>query len=139
LRLARKAVVLVEPIYELASEQAKTRMREHRYIQGLKAAAERLNASIVEYGLLEVCGNPLNPSGILLLLKYPPRPNSTHREVRWQCPLTGTILVDQGDVFFAFDVGIAYPVMRGIPLLRGQHAVVASKLSTTNAPRTNEV
>jgi hypothetical protein len=128
LRIARKAVVLVEPSYELATEQAKIRMREHGYVRGLKVAAEELSANIVKYGLLDVCGNPLNPSGVILMLK----PNSASSNALlgggWQCPLTGTELVDLGDVFYAKNVGLAYPVMRGIPLLRGQHAVVASKI-----------
>jgi hypothetical protein len=77
LRVARKAVVMIEPCYELASEQAKIRMREHGYVQGLKVVAEELGASIVEYGLLDICGNPLNPSGVLLLMKSSPAPRIT--------------------------------------------------------------
>lgn len=36
LRVARHAVVLIEPIYELASPEAQERMRYHGYIRGLK-------------------------------------------------------------------------------------------------------
>jgi len=35
-RVSRKAVVLIEPIYELANEQAKKRMDEHKYVKNLK-------------------------------------------------------------------------------------------------------
>lgn len=133
LRVARKAVVLIEPIYELASEQAKIRMRAHGYVRDLKYVAEKQGVSIVEYGLLELCGNPLNPSGVVLMLK----PNPAERISMalgecWQCPLTGMPLVDLGDIFYGENVGLAYPVMRGIPLLRGQHGVVASKIVSGN-------
>jgi ubiquinone/menaquinone biosynthesis C-methylase UbiE len=130
LRVARKAVVLVEPIYELACEKARERMLEHGYVRGLKLAAEKLGAAVVNYGLLDVCSNPLNPSGVILLVK--PNPQRRRESVAnniWQCPITGVPLIDQNDLFYAEGGGIAYPVMRGIPLLRAEHGVVASKIS----------
>lgn len=130
LRVARKAVVLVEPLYELAPENAQKRMAEHGYVRNLKSTAERLGASVVEYGLLDICSNPLNPSGVVLMVKSgaTSRRDSKIVRVGWQCPLTGVPLIDQGDIFYAEQVGIAYPVMRGIPLLRAEHGVVASKI-----------
>ena len=131
LRVARKAVVLVEPLYELAPENAQKRMAEHGYVRGLKATAEKLGASVVEYGLLDICSNPLNPSGVVLMAKLNPPPRMGS-EIGgggyWQCPLTSVPMIDQGDLFYAEQVGIAYPVMRGVPLLRAEHGVVASKI-----------
>lgn len=128
LRVARKAVVLVEPIFELATEQAQLRMIEHGYVQDLKSTAEKLGANVVEYGLLDVCDGPHNPSGVVLMVK----PNPVQKRdvdvahMPWQCPLTSMPLIDQKDIYYAEQVGIAYPVMRGIPLLRAEHAVVAT-------------
>jgi uncharacterized protein YbaR (Trm112 family) len=48
----------------------------------------------------------------------------------WRCPLTGTALEDLGDTYYSAAAGIAYPVLRGIPLLRPEHAVMASHLGT---------
>lgn len=129
IRVARKAVVLVEPIYELAPESAKNRMAEHGYIRNLKETSEKLGGAIVKYGLLPLCSNPLNPSGVVLMVKPNPcvKKYSDISEC-WQCPITGAPLNDQGDLFFAEQAGIAYPVMRGVPLLRMEHGVVASKL-----------
>lgn len=126
LRVARKAVVLVEPIYELATAKAQERMVSHGYVRELKSVAESLGADVVEYGLLDVCENPLNPSGVVLMIKPDPVPMVA--ETIWQCPLTGTSMSDQGDLFLAEKVGMAYPVMRGIPLLRKEHGVVASRV-----------
>lgn len=131
LRVARKAVVLVEPCYELASKNAQKRMRDHGYVRGLKAVAELLDANVIDHRLLDIFSNPLNPSGVTIILK--PRSSSegdsVHARGRWQCPLTGTLLTDKGDFFYASSVGIAYPVLQGVPLLRPEHAVVASRLS----------
>ena len=130
LRVARKAVVLVEPIYELAPENARKRMAEHGYVRNLKSTAEKLGATVVDHRLLDVCSNPLNPSGVVLMVKSvsPSRRGVGTAGVSWQCPLTGVALADQGDIFYAEQVGIAYPVMRGIPLLMAEHAIIASKL-----------
>ena len=127
LRVARKAVVLVEPCYELANENAQQRMLEHGYVSGLKATAEKLAANVMEYGLLDVCSNKLNPSGVLSITKSNPSQRN-NGAIRWQCPLTGAPMNEQKDIYFATQVGIAYPVMRGIPLLRAEHAVLASKI-----------
>ncbi len=129
LRVARRAVVLVEPLYELAGPDAQARMRSHGYVRGLRDAAESLGARVVDYRLLPYTGNPLNPSGVLVLEKDAQSPATD--QLAWRCPLTHAPLTPEGDLFLAADVGIAYPVMRGIPLLRPEHGVVASRLADT--------
>jgi len=132
LRVASDAVVLVEPMYELANAEAQARMESHGYVRGLHDTAARLGAEIVENHLLENCGNELNPSGVLLLRKVGGHVAPVSTQKLWACPLTGAPLIDYGDVYFAEDTGIAYPKLRGIPLLRPEHAVVASQLESTN-------
>jgi hypothetical protein len=132
LRVARQAVVLVEPIYELGSTQAKARMRLHNYVQGLKRAAEKMGAEIKDYRLLEYSPNPLNPSGVLHLKKKKSCPvkNLPKTASAWQCPLTGTGLQPGKDYYYSSEVGLAYPVLRGIPLLCTDHVIVASNLGS---------
>lgn len=131
LRVARRAVVLIEPLYELANEAAQARMREHGYVRNLKATAERLGATVRRHELLPHTTSPLNPSGVIVIEKDPGVAATRPRwaEQCWRCPLTHAPLADQGDVFIAAETGIAYPVLRGVPLLRAEHAVVASKLA----------
>jgi len=132
LRVARKAVILVEPIYELASLKAKARMRQHGYVQGLKKTAGKLGAEIKDYRLLEYSPNPLNPSGVLHLKKKRAPSIKRYRKTAsaWQCPLTGAGLYPGKDYFYSPEVGLAYPVLRGIPLLCADHVIVASKLGS---------
>lgn len=129
LRVACKAVVLIEPLYELASKQVQQRMDALGYVRGLKAAAKRLEARVADYRLLDVYSNPLNPSGVLTLIKDRASAQKSPASGYWQCPLTRAPLVDQGDVFAAPAVGLSYPVMRKIPLLRPEHAVISSLLA----------
>lgn len=128
LRVARRAVVLIEPIYELAKKEAQQRMMHHGYVRGLKEAAERAGAAVTEYRLLDHISNPLNPSGVLVLEKVSIE-TQEKGVFSWCCPLTYTRLCDEGDVFVSKSTGIAYPVLRAIPMLRREHAIVASGIS----------
>ena len=127
LRVARNALVLVEPLYELADEPARARMRAHGYVRDLKATAERLGASVLDYRLLEHSPNPENPSGVIVIRKVSAKVERCET-TDWRCPLTGTMLEDTGDTYHSRSTGIVYPVLRGIPLLRPEHAVVATSL-----------
>ncbi|MDR1349665.1 MAG: class I SAM-dependent methyltransferase, partial [Zoogloeaceae bacterium] len=69
LRVARRAVVLVEPVYELASREAQARMTQHGYVRNLGSVAKSLGYPAKECRLLDFCENPLNPSGVLRIEK----------------------------------------------------------------------
>lgn len=128
LRVARHKVILVEPLYELSPPEAQKRMQHHGYVRDLKEVSETLGAKVLRFELLPYCSNPLNPSGVIVLQKEPvSNIDDTARE-QFQCPLTGAPLKHLGDVFYAEEVGLAYPVLRDVPLLRPEHAVVASLL-----------
>jgi len=129
LRIARKAVVLIEPSFEFASEQAQQRMISHGYVRNLKGAAEELGAQIVEHKLLRIYGNPLNPSGVLSLLKSNVDVPSS---LRWRCPVTHVPMSPTRGAYVAKRAGLVYPVLDGIPLLRMEHAVVASTFETVS-------
>lgn len=128
LRIARKSVVLVEPIYELASSEAQARMRNHGYVRGLRGVAKKLDCTIEAYHLLQYISNPLNPSGVLILSKAGNRSDAEDisEGVRWQCPLTGCPLVEGSGYYVSQGTGIVYPILNSVPLLRPEHAVVAS-------------
>lgn len=127
LRVARQAVILIEPIYELARSEAQSRMHQHGYVRGLRDTAEKIGAKVKDYRLLEFTANPLNPSGLVFIDKNELTP--LEREtVAWRCPLTHLPLSEFEDVFVSSDSGLAYPVLRRIPLLRPEHGVVASAI-----------
>ena len=126
LRVARRAVILIEPIFELADPDAQSRMRYHGYVRGLKDTVERLGGKVNDYRLLDCTNNPLNPSGLVLIEKS--EVATVGGEVTYRCPLTHTPLKEMSDVFVSEESGLVYPVLRGIPLLRVEHGVVASKI-----------
>jgi ubiquinone/menaquinone biosynthesis C-methylase UbiE len=129
LRVARRFVVLVEPIYELGTPEAQTRMRHHGYVRALKETVDRLGGKITDYRLLDYMDDPLNPSGLIVIAKTElVSRDGGGDEPSWLCPLTQTPLYDVGDVFVSKDAGLAYPVLRKIPMLRSQHAIVATSI-----------
>jgi uncharacterized protein YbaR (Trm112 family) len=137
MRVARRALVLVEPIYELASAEAQERMSFHGYVRGLKETVEKLGGDVVEYRLLDFVSNTLNPSGVIRVAMPGASGGEGGRSPDtspWRCPLTHTGLVDLGDAFVSPDAGLAYPVLRGIPLLRSEHSIVASALREASDP-----
>ena len=52
--------------------------------------------------------------------------SSPHESIKWQCPITKTPLIRNKDGFYSEDSGIAYPILKDIPLLSQEHAVIAS-------------
>ncbi len=130
MRVARKAVVLVEPAYEFASDAARARMQAHGYVRDLRGAAESQGFRVIEHRLLEVYGNELNPSGVLVLEKGVGR-SVDDSAPRWRCPVTHTPLTPYAQGYFSRDSGMLYPVLQDIPLLRSEHAVVASAFEAT--------
>lgn len=123
LRVARCAVVMVEPIYELAAPKARERMEHHGYVRNLKTTAESLGFTVEDYRLLDFCVNSLNPSGVVTVVK-PNRCEPT--QPLWRCPLTHTPLFPSDAAFYSISTGLVYPVLDGIPLLCRDHAILAS-------------
>lgn len=67
LRVAKRKLVLFEPCYEIASDEGKSRMREHGYVRDLSRHAESLGAKVESLTPLEVVHNPLNPTACLVI------------------------------------------------------------------------
>lgn len=123
-RLTRKYLVLFEPGYELASEAARSRMLSHGYVTRLYAAACELGYSVLQHHLLPCDnGNPLNPTAVLVIEKPGETPLA---ETMLACPHTQTPLVQQDAVCFSPEALLAYPVIKGIPCLLPENAVVAT-------------
>lgn len=121
-RVTKKALVIVEPMYELASDDARNRMLKHGYITNLSGAAKELGLDVSIFKLLDYSPNPLNPSGVMVIEKN----SKNNKKVSWRCPLTFESLRDNGDVFTQLETGLAYPVLRGVPMLTSNNVIIAS-------------
>lgn len=123
-RVANQYIVLLEPAYELSSnEEIRERMRKHGYITGLYQSAKDLGYEVIEHSLFLTDHNPLNPTALMIIKK------KAELKVNKPlcCPITHGRLKKYGNVYYSPDSFLAYPVIRSIPCLSPQHAVVAAK------------
>lgn len=123
-RICKKYLVLIEPGYELADEEARARMLKHGFVTNLRRHVEELGYEIVEHKQLKATFNPLNPSGMIVIKKDS---SSTHSgSSPLACPVTAAPLEYIGEDYFAPDSLLAYPTIKGIPCLLPENAIIAT-------------
>lgn len=126
-RIAGKYVVLLEPSFEFANEDARARMIEHGYVTKLHSTALELGYKVIEHRLFDSCVNPLNPTGLIIIEKESSNSNSP----ALQCPISKTELTKYSDaLLYSRDSFLAYPVIDGIPCLLKENSILASHLLT---------
>jgi SAM-dependent methyltransferase len=127
-RITGKYLVLLEPCYELAGEEARTRMKHHGYITRLQESTEKLGYKVIEFRLFDLSSNSLNPTGLTIIQKEPKNRN----QPELICPITHTPLNEQSDSFlYSRESFLAYPVLEGIPCLLKDNAILAIHLLTS--------
>ena len=125
LNISNKYVILVEPIYELNSKKNKKRMDKYGYVKNLYKICEKLNCEILDYGLLDVCLNPKNLTGIIVLKK---KKNTKRNQIKFKCLLTKDYLIRKKDFYYNDKAGVIYPVIKNIPILRSEAGIIAPKI-----------
>ncbi|WP_018931018.1 methyltransferase domain-containing protein [Gracilibacillus lacisalsi] len=126
-RITNKYLILIEPAYELADNMAKARMKEHGYITNLYTSAKELGYDILEYKLLGVSTNPLNPTGVMIIRKEDVEGPNSFQGSPLACPLTKSDISLMNNAYFSEKSLLAYPVIDNIPCLLPQNAIVATK------------
>ncbi len=126
-RITNQYLILLEPSYEFAEEQARKRMQEHGYVTNLYATAQKLGYKIIEHKLLEEQANPLNPTAIMIIEKQ----SSAQNNPDLSCPLTKTKLtLHSSSLLYSEESLLAYPVIENIPCLLKENAILATHLLT---------
>jgi len=126
-RVAKKFLVLFEPAYELASLEARQRMDSHGYCRGLTETALALGYDVVDHRLFPVTLNPLNPTAVTIIRKR----NQTESVATtfFADPKLKTPLQKVGDVFFSPDALMVFPIIGGIPCLRPENGIIATRFA----------
>jgi hypothetical protein len=123
--VARRHLILLEPGYELASDEARLRMDHHGYCRNLKQTAESLGYKVLAHELFPHVANPLNPTAITIIAKT--ETNRTRPATVFACPRTRCVLQELGGALFSPEALTVYPVIGGIACLRSENGVIASK------------
>ena len=124
-RVARKYLILCEPGYELGDDIAKARMDHHGYCKGLPAISRELGFDVLDHHLIDCSAIPENPSAITIIQKHG-ESSSTSSSV-FACPKTHTPLVPGDGVLYSRESLTAYPIVAGIPCLRSENGILASR------------
>ncbi|GAA5143233.1 hypothetical protein GCM10023213_30540 [Prosthecobacter algae] len=127
-RVCRRYVVMLEPAYELGSDEARKRMDEHGYCRNLAGTAKELGFRVHRHEIFAGNRNPRNPTAVLILAKDE---NATPVTPRRCCPVYKTELTPMRDCWYSKESMRAYPILNGIPCLRSSQSIVASKLAET--------
>jgi len=124
-RVARKFLILLEPGYELANDEARRRMDFHGYCKNLKGIADSLGYNVQEHQLFfPYTSNPLNPTAITIIKKDEDNNPSSHILA---CPKLKTPLEEIADMLFSSEALMVYPIVGGIPCLKIENGILASK------------
>lgn len=124
-RITNKYLILLEPSYEFASQEGKERMESNGYVKNLYSTAIKLGYNVIEHRLLDICSNPLNPTELIIIEK---KGSDIENLSPLCCPITKTDLKYQNDCYYSQDSLLAYPLIKDIPCLLPQNAIVATKL-----------
>ncbi|MFT6981249.1 MAG: ubiquinone/menaquinone biosynthesis C-methylase UbiE/uncharacterized protein YbaR (Trm112 family) [Crocinitomicaceae bacterium] len=128
-RVSKNYLVLLEPSYEFANEEARARMKSLGYVTELGKVIKELGLNVIEHRLFEHASNPLNPTGLFIIKKEESSEDSSSLELI--CPITKVELKNSNEgLLFADDASLVYPVIQGIPLLLKENAILASHLNT---------
>ena len=123
-RVASRYLVLLEPGFELATPEAQQRMTRLGYARGLKEHATSLGMKVLRHELFGLTANPLNPTAITVIEK---NPAESVAQPQLACPRYGDPMVEHADSLYSPRSMRAYPKILGIPCLRIEDGIVASK------------
>ncbi|WP_428024367.1 class I SAM-dependent methyltransferase [Arcobacter sp.] len=128
-RVAKYYVILVEPDYDIASEEEKRRMDEHGYCKNLKEISNNLGYEVVDYKIFKNPLNIQNPTSAIVIKKSNFDLNNKDNHI-FACPRYKTPLIKTKDGYFSEEALSMYPSIDGIPCLRIENSILASKYET---------
>ncbi len=123
-RITRQYLVLLEPAYEFAGSKEKQRMENHGYCKNIAGISRQLGYEILEHKLMPHATNPLNPTAMTIIRKPVTTGKPTHVLA---CPVYKTPIQEIGRMLYSPEALTVYPVIGGIPCLRIEQGIVASK------------
>lgn len=123
-RVARRYLVLLEPGYEFADDEARQRMTSHGYCRNIPGYIRELGYPMLVNERFPHSSNQLNPTAITIVQKQGGEGTPEHILA---CPQFRSPLQSIGGMLFSREALRVYPVLDGIPCLRIENGILASK------------
>lgn len=129
-RITKNYLILFEPDYDETTEDNKKRMKSLGYIKGLKSVIKELKYELVFNGKFKNSLNEKNPTAVFIIKKNEIETNSSRcRKDFFACPISKSELIkdEKENIYFSKESLVVYPIVKGIPCLRKENAILASK------------
>jgi hypothetical protein len=130
-RITRRKLVLFEPSYELNSEEGQRRMERLGYIRGVERTVAEIGGRVLAVTPIRNVNNPLNPTACFVI-EPPARSEAqgapTPEVSGFAVPGTDRPLVRRDAFYWSPETGLCFPVLKGLPVLKPQVAILASAL-----------
>jgi SAM-dependent methyltransferase len=138
-RVTSELVILFEPCYEINSAEGKRRMDALGYIKNIDGAVEGLGGRVLEKIVIDKPINPLNPTVAFIIQPGSLNSNDSDaslasKNTAFSVPGTSMLLENIEGFLFTNDVGLSYPILKGIPLLRSNLAILSTSLNEVLGP-----
>jgi ubiquinone/menaquinone biosynthesis C-methylase UbiE len=132
-RITIDKLVLFEPCFEINTEEGKQRMERLGYIKNIDSVVEDLGGKLIDKIIIKNTINPLNPTVCFIITPPPvskevPTLKGNIKRNVFSVPGTDIPLKKVQDYFFSNKVGLCYPILKSIPILKSNAAILASAL-----------
>lgn len=124
LRITNAYLILFEPAYDLANEEARRRMEKYGYITKLYDVMCEMGCEIVEHRLLGVNLNNNNPTGITVIRQ---NKKKTYESMILADPISKTPVVQFDDALWSEESMLLFPRISDISCMCEGNAIVATK------------
>jgi len=133
-RVATRKIILFEPSYEANTAEGRSRMERLGYVRDLPTHIEQQGGTLSSVVRLENILNPLNPTHAYII-DPPERYGRERSDSVFACPSSKTPLSRREDCFYGEKSLLAYPIVAGVPILRKNHAIIASHYDSVSLSR----
>ncbi len=99
-------------------------MDSHGYCKNLVGNAESLGYNVIKHELFPFTANVNNPTAITIIKKETSVENPTEKLA---CPMYKTSIIKKDSVYYSPEALLAFPIINGIPCLKIDNGVIASK------------
>ena len=130
-RVTKHKLVLFEPCYEINTEAGKTRMDNLGYIKNIEGVVSELGGKVIDK-IIIANSNSLNPTVCFVI--EPPMTiscakNSESLNQMFSVPGTNFPMSKTDGFYVSKETGLCFPILKGIPILKTNSAILASALS----------
>ena len=126
-RVAKNKLILFEPSYELNSKEGKRRMEKHGYIRGIEKEIVKQGGFVENIKLVSDPASTLNPTACYVI-SVNKKKYSRQKIPKFTIPGSDFELKKSDNFMISKDTGLSFPILKGIPILKSELAILSTAL-----------